>query len=457
MTALPAAMYLRVSSKPQAGEDRFGLAAQEHECRAYAARLGLQVARVYVDQITGVSSDRGQFQQLLQDAPAYSAVILGVQDRLARDVPLSYAMLGALQDAGLKVYSAGEGALDLEDDSSALGFGIRAVIADQERRRITKRMYSGKLAKVRAGQPVTPISAYGWRNGQVLEEQARWVRWIFDQLETQGSNQVMWALEAQGVPSPAGRPRWGKSTILKLISNPLYRGVYEYGRKGERLTLQVEALVTPEQWYRVNGIVQSRFRNQGRAGSQAHVYELQGVARCGACGHVITSTGVQHLKSGGKLRYYYCRGTLKVEGANCTHRTYYRIEEVHDVVHQALRHLAGNADAVLRAVQQPAPRGPVQGEALARLDAEWERWKGALRAGAITPEELASERRRIDAARAKLRAAPAAAAPLDVQAWQAALSDKLGSLPLGETLRAAGITVLLNEGGAVTFQVRGGR
>ncbi|GAA5439225.1 hypothetical protein Dcae01_00724 [Deinococcus caeni] len=449
------AVYLRVSGKLQAGPDRFGLQSQEHECRAYAARLGLSVARVYVDQITGVSDDREQFQQLLRDAEAYSAVILGVQDRLARNVPLSYMMLEALQAVGLQVHSAGEGRLDLEDDTNALGFGIRAVIADQERRRITKRMYGGKLAKVRAGQPVAPIRAYGWKDGRPDPETAPRLRWIFDQMETQGANQVIYALEAEGVPSPAGRPRWTKTTLLKIIGNPVYKGEYGFGRKGERLTIPVEPLVTPEQWERVNAAVHARHRNQGRAGTQAHIYQLQGVARCGRCGSVITSTGVQQLKSGEKLRYYYCRGTLRIEGAHCEHRTYYRIEDVHAVIEDALTALAQDDRAVMQAVQAPAPTPRTQDGALARLDAEWDRWKGALRAGAITPEELATERRRIDATRARLLEIPAAAPALDVKAWQAALLEQRANLPLGQALRAAGITVLLDVGGAVTFKIRG--
>ncbi|WP_083807145.1 recombinase family protein [Deinococcus geothermalis] len=460
---LPAAIYLRVSGKHQAGSDRFGLAAQEHECRVYAARAGLRVARVYVDVISGARDERAQFAQLLADAAGYSVVILGVQDRLARDVPLSYAMLGALQGAGLRVHSALEGPLDLEDDGHALNFGIRAVIADQERRRILKRMYSGKLAKVRdRGQPVAPIRAYGWKDGAPDPETGVRVAWIFEQVERHGLHQVLYELERLGVLSPTGRPRWSKTALLNLIRNPLYRGEYGYGRKGERLTLAVPALVTPEQWERTNAAVARRFKGSGRAGTLAHIYHLQGVARCAECGGVITSTGVQHLKSGGKLRYYFCRSTLKIEGYRCTHRTHYRIEEVHQVVEAALKQLVREEEAV-RLALAASVAAPVAASTsrpktnpLARLNAEWERWKGALRAGAITPEELAAERRRINAARAALAQEIQAAPQLDVTAWQAAMREQLASLPLGEALRAAGVTVLLGAGGAVTFRIRAG-
>ncbi|WP_198297496.1 hypothetical protein [Deinococcus sp. DB0503] len=36
------------------------------------------------------------------------------------------------------------------------------------------------------------------------------------------------------------------------------------------------------------------------------------------------------------------------------------------------------------------------------------------------------------------------------------LRDRLASLPLGEALRASGVTVLLGAGGAVTFRIRAG-
>ncbi|WP_051935353.1 recombinase family protein [Deinococcus sp. YIM 77859] len=454
---LPAAIYLRVSGKHQA-EGRFGLAAQEHECRAYAARVGLRVARVYVDVISGARDERAQFTQLLADAAGYSVVILGVQDRLARDVPLSYAMLGALQRAGLRVHSALEGPLDLEDDGHALNFGIRAVIADQERRRITARMYGGKLAKVRdRGQPVAPIRAYGWKDGAPDPETGARVAWIFEQVERRGLNQVLDELERLGVPSPTGRPRWGKTALLNLIRNPLYRGEYGYGRKGERLTLAVPALVTPEQWARTNAAVARRFKGSGRAGTLAHIYHLQGVARCGECGSTMSAHSPTPRDGAVRHRYYHCRGTLKIAGRRCEHRRSYPIDVLHQVVAEGLAVLLSEpkllAEAVARGVHERPGSGPGRvATELARLDAEWERWKGALRAGAITPEELAAERRRIDAARAALSTVEAPT-PLDVETWVARTTRAVADLPLGEALRVAGIGVRVHAGGAVEFVV----
>lgn len=460
---LPCAIYLRVSGKAQTKDDRYGLVVQEHECRAYAARLGLRVARVYVDVITGVQDERAQFAALLADAEAYGTVILGVQDRLARDVPLSYAMLSALQAVGLEVHSAGEGLLDLEDDSNALGFGIRAVIADQERRRIRKRMYGGRLAKVRdRGVPERPIRAYGWHAGQVVPEQAERVRWIFEQLETTGLNQVVDDLERQGVLSPTGRPRWTKSQLLSMARNPLYRGEYGFGRKGERLTLAVEALVTPEQWERTNRAIEGRFKGSGRAGSLSHIYQLQGVARCGQCGSTLSahSPSPRNSDESRRKRYYHCRGTLKINGQKCDHRTSYPIERLHGVVQAGLEQLLSSPAMLAEALTHGAQHAPPvaarrHDQDRMRLEAEWERWKGALRAGAITPEELAIERRRIDHALSSLPTDIDVLPSLpDLETWAAQARASIEGLPLGEALRAAGVRVLVSPGGAVQFSVR---
>lgn len=456
---LPAAIYLRVSSKDQAGQDRNGLAAQEHQCRAYAARLGLRVGRVYVDVISGTRDNRAQFGQLVADAPAYSTVILGVQDRLARDVPLSYALLGALQAVGLQVHSAAEGLLDLENSDNALGFGMRAVFADQERRRIVQRLYGGMLAKVREkGQPVVPIRAYGWKAGVVDPETSARVVWIYERLEVTGLNQVMNELETLGVPSPTGRPRWGKSSLVQLVANPIYKGEYHFGRQGERLTLDVQALVSPEQWERTNRALSGRHRGNGRRGALTHIYHLQGLIRCGECGSTMSAHSPQLRNAEApekQRRYYHCRGALKLEGGHCDHRRFYRADELHAVVQNGLEALQRDAgllrDALDRgAALRPAQRPARAGADLARLDAEWERWKGALRAGAITPEELATERRRIDAARAALASkdTPPALEAGDVQERMRTAAE---GLPLGEALRAARITLQVFQGGAVQF------
>jgi len=171
-----AAVYLRVSSAGQAEDGAYGLAAQESACQGYAARAGLEVQQVYRDVITGTREQRQAFQQLLSDAGRYQSVIVSSLDRLARTVPIAYGLAGALAEAGLELHSTLEGPVSFEDDSNSLMFGISAVLFDAERRKITRRVMGGKLAKVRAGKPLNKLRAYGWKNDQVEPTEAAWVQ-----------------------------------------------------------------------------------------------------------------------------------------------------------------------------------------------------------------------------------------------------------------------------------------
>ncbi len=151
-----------------------------------------------------------------------------------------------------------------------------------------------------------------------------------------------------------------------------------------------------------------------------------------------------NLRSGNVLRYYHCRGILKSEGKICDHNTYYPIDVLHQVVGEGLRHLQADPAAVSAALGRgiaaaPAPAGPDWAAERGRLDAEWERWKGALRAGAITPEELAVERRRIDAARDALPTSTAVPAKPDPAAWLARVQEVLDGLPLHERCARPGL------------------
>ena len=57
-------------------------------------------------------------------------------------------------------------------------FGMMAVIADLERRRITRRMDSGQLEEARQGKLAKRIQAVGYPGNRAFEAQAKWARFI---------------------------------------------------------------------------------------------------------------------------------------------------------------------------------------------------------------------------------------------------------------------------------------
>ncbi|WP_034343124.1 recombinase family protein [Deinococcus misasensis] len=452
---MKAAIYLRVSSDNQT--EKYGLATQEAACRGYAARSGLEVLAVFTDVISGTKETRTGFTELLARASEFDVCIVYAVDRLARSVPVAYTLLSALSDVGMQVHSAIEGVLDVVDDAAALNFGLRAVMADAERRRIVTRMYAGKLAKVRGGQPVIKPAAYGYRDGQILEEQAQWVRWIFKEICHTGSNQLCDQLTAWGIPTPTGRGEWGTSTIRQIVRNPLYKGTYEYGRKGERLTISMPdmRLVTDAMWTAAGEALERRYRNQNRPGSQHGLYPLMGSIKCGLC----KSTMSGNRQGVNKHPYYFCRGRLLRRNRICTHSKYYPVDDIHQAVLEGVKLLSRVKDPELLASMVEVPSTPVLpdlSEKRRKLEGQRKRLKTAfIELRAISEKEFKEDMDRIDAAMKALEVTPLVpeVPEFDAVAWMAKLKT-LKDAPLSELVRKAGITVMVFPGGDVKLRLR---
>ena len=59
----------------------------------------------------------------------------------------------------------------------------------------------------------------------VNPDEAAIVRWIFERyLRGDSFGKIAAGLEAQGIPSPTGKPKWNREAISKLLSNEKYTG-----------------------------------------------------------------------------------------------------------------------------------------------------------------------------------------------------------------------------------------
>ena len=285
-----AAIYLRVSTDSQDTPEAYGLAMQEDACRRYADRAGFSVGQVYRDVITGTAKTRGGFSALLGDLPHYDAVIIFAVDRLARTVQLGYALAQDIADAGVELHSALEGKLGLKDDNQALSFGLHVLISDSEKRRITRRLSEGKRQKVRGGQPIRPLNGYGFKDGEIYEPQAQFVRLMYQKSLEYGTHELRAQLHVMGVLSPTGKPFWDRDALRKVLQNPTYRGEYVYGndrsgrrRQADAVTCRVPQIVPDELWYAVQRATAYRSTGAGKRGSRRDVWPLTGRLRCGEC------------------------------------------------------------------------------------------------------------------------------------------------------------------------------
>ena len=439
------ALYLRVSSELQA--EGYGLEAQETACRRYADHQGLAVARVYRDTISGTTETRAGLEELLQHSQRYKAVVIFAVDRLARSVPVAYALLEELRQAGLEVHSAYEGILNLDNDGDALRFGLHAVIADFERRRITKRMYLGKLEKARQGIPVRPLTTYGHPdNPQATQMQQNTVLWIFNQASHMGTYAIAKALEEQGIAPPKGL-RWRRTTIHHILSNPTYIGKHAYGKKGERIEIAVKGIVDPAQFERVQAMLKNRNRTGGRLpGTRLDTFPLQRHIFCSECGGAMSGLITSYP-------YYYCRRALHRQdyAETCTHTTCYRADTIHQVVQSELKRIVLDPQAATEATRQPQTSTPNLEPDKTRLRARLERWKAAYADGTITLEEFRAEKKAIEQAMTQLqpRANAPAAQPTAILEALAATLDQ----PLHLIAQAANLRVIVRPGGELKLEI----
>src|SRR5258707_610017 len=142
------AFYARVSTKDKGQETENQLV----QLREFAIKLGWQITREYIDRETGGTSDRTEFQAMFTDASRrkFDLVLFWSLDRLSREGVLETLQhLNRLTGCGVGYKSFTEQYLDSCGIFKDAVIGILAVIAKQERVRLSERTKAG-LAMARS-------------------------------------------------------------------------------------------------------------------------------------------------------------------------------------------------------------------------------------------------------------------------------------------------------------------
>ncbi len=230
-----------------------------------------------------------------------------------------------------------------DDPHDHLLLQIRGAVAEYERTLIAERMRRGRLAKLRAGLllPWT-YAPYGYRmspdrprdpRGVAADPaEAAVVAELFAMYREPGTSlmQLAMRLDARGVPTASGTPRWSSPTIRGILRNPTYTGqVYAqrtqyraptHRRSATRaighphgsavplpadtwvLVGQVPALVSQAHFDEVQAKLATN-RSFARRNNAAHQYLLRALVSCGRCGLACTARAVNRRNF-----YYLCNG-----------------------------------------------------------------------------------------------------------------------------------------------------
>lgn len=358
-----AIVYIRQSSMQQVHRNQESTKIQYGLVRL-AQQLGWAADRIdVIDDDLGVSGasaiGREGFQRLLTEvALDHVGLIVGVEmSRLARSNKDWHQLLELCARFGTLIADL-DGLYDPSHYNDRLLLGLKGTMSEAELHILRQRLLQGKLHKARRGELGVPVPTGYLRqaSGEVVldpdEEVQLAVRTVFEEFEHIGTiHGLLRALVARGVQigvrrrtrPDLGRLEWRRvhrGMIVNILRNPIYAGVYAYGRRqvdprrqrpGRSGTGRTPLLLAPDQWQvclrdRLPTYIswEQYERNQMRLKTNRDRHPTGGVHRngaallggllvCGRCGYRMS---VQYGKSPNGRRYgrYVCGHTAAVRG-----------------------------------------------------------------------------------------------------------------------------------------------
>jgi site-specific DNA recombinase len=311
------AIYRRVSTEMQR-EEGYSLEAQKSRLLSYIESQGWELTEDYADE--GVSAkdiERPALQRLLADMAAGKFEVLLVYrlDRLVRSVTDLHNLLTLFEKHNVKFKSATE----VFDTTSAMGrlfITMVGAMAQWERENLAERVSMGMMKRHEEGQRNGAAAPFGYDIGEngvltINEDEAKWVRYIFESFKKKGRRMLAVELNNAGVRTKRG-DLWNDFGLNYVVTNPVYYGGLRWNYRkanGARtyeetiVTGEHEAIITKELFDEVQAIRAARKGTGYR--SDTH-YPYSGVLKCARCGK--TMIGAKRKRKDGYQRFYRCRG-----------------------------------------------------------------------------------------------------------------------------------------------------
>ena len=301
-----AVAYARYSSAQQRD---VSIEQQLKDIREYAAREGYTIIHEYTDRAKSGyknSDRRAEFQAMLLAAStgSFDTVIAWKVDRFGRNRRESAMFKGQLTDHGVSVVYAMEPIPD--GAAGCLTEGMLEAIAEWYSRNLSENVKRGMNDNARKGI-YNGVSIYGLRKGDngkyvIDESEAAVVRRIFTLYSQNYSCESIYrSLAADGIKNRNGKP-FPKATIIYMIKNETYNGVYHFG--SSRIPDAVPKIIDDDLW---NMCQDLRERTSKKHDYRVFDYILSGKCTCGLCGSNIIGAYSHSWDYKKKYVYYTCR------------------------------------------------------------------------------------------------------------------------------------------------------
>ena len=383
------ALYCRISLDDGGDNESMSISNQKSMLRDFAEKNGMFRYEYYVDDgYTGRNFNRPAFQRMIADIEAGKVGCVVTKDlsRLGRNYIEAGSYIEIFFPQHKVRYIAITDGVDSLTRQEMDITPFKNILNDMYSRDISKKVLAGRMARSRQGKFCGGRPPFGlMRDPQdkghlILDpETAPIIRKIYDYaLDGMGSMRIAKRLMEEKIPITQVRVNtefganyyaWGVTRICHILRNPFYKGAHLVCRthqKGIRSnTYDIiprdqweviegchEAIVTPEEWQRVQQLIDGRPTiMEGNACPYSNIFH--GIIYCATCGK---SMQVRYEKVGrtdrnrftGKMRepidraYYICQTYNRMGCKVCSSHTI-AARDLYDLVLKDIQELAGEA------------------------------------------------------------------------------------------------------------------
>jgi site-specific DNA recombinase len=304
-------IYCRISEDREGA--RKGVKRQEPDCRAFAARKGIEVAQVFVDNdLTAFRRKklRPAYQQVYERVKdgVTTTVIVDHLDRLYRNTRELEDLIDLVEATQVRILTVSGGDFDLNTSDGRAVARIVVALAQKESEDKSRRIRRKHLELAEAGAVVGGGRPFGYENDRktLRPAEADLIREAADRVLAGSSLRAVVAdWQRRGIEKPGNQ-----STLRRILLNPRIAGLRAVGYRskhhpGELLNQAAWAPVLDEDtWRRVKAVIEDPDRD-GPFGTGARRYLLSGFVFCSLCGRRLSSSATRN-KRPQLTRYYRC-------------------------------------------------------------------------------------------------------------------------------------------------------
>ena len=312
-----AVIYCRVSSVKQTTEGS-GLSSQQTRCDMHAKMLGLEVVRVFTDDVSGSIVDRPGVKALVaflkKNNKAKFAVIIDDISRLARGVVQHHQLRDMITKAGGVLTSP---SMEFSDDSDGMfRENLMASLAQHMRQKNGEQTVNRMMSRMVAGYwafkaPIGYKMIKHVEHGKFLVPDEPFASIIKDIYEGYASgrfgslSEIMRYLDAHPCWPKSRKNTLSVERVSELLTRPHYAGYLNAPEWDIHMVkAKHEALISFETYQRV----QQRLTEKAKTPARKDINEdfpLRGFVRCECCGNYMTSCWSKGRN--GKYPYYVCQ------------------------------------------------------------------------------------------------------------------------------------------------------